>query len=221
MVRPVIVVTGLRREAAALRGQGIEVLPGGGAPERLAAELARVSPGAAGVISFGMAGALDPALALGQWVIGDRLTGMFEHACDPRWVAALSNMMPGARIGATFSDGHLIADPAEKRLLGARHGALAADMESHIAAQAAARAGLPFAVLRCVSDEADARLPHAIAVAMRPDGGLALGAVLGSILAQPGQVPALAASLSRFARAYAALKAGACAAGPRLAFDLR
>jgi hopanoid-associated phosphorylase len=220
-VRPVIVVTGLKREGAALRGPGIEVLAGGGAPDRLAADLARAAPHAAGVISFGMAGALDPALALGQWVIGERLTGACEHVCDPGWVAALGKMMPGARIGATFSDGRLIGDPAEKQLLGARHGALAADMESHIAAQAAARAGLPFAVLRCVSDEADTRLPHAIAVAMRPDGGLALGAVLGSILAQPGQVPALAATVSRFARAYAALKAGARAAGPRLAFDRR
>lgn len=220
-MRPVIAVTGLKREGAILRGGGIAVLAGGGAPERLAADLARAAPHAAGVISFGMAGALDPTLALGQWVIGERLTGACEHDCDPSWVAALAKMMPGARIGATFSDGRLIADPAEKRLLGARHGALAADMESHIAAQAAARAGLPFAVLRCVSDEADMRLPHAIAVAMRPDGGLALGAVLGSILAQPGQVPALAATVSRFARAYAALKAGARAAGPRLAFDRR
>ncbi|MBV1688652.1 phosphorylase [Novosphingobium sp. G106] len=220
-MKPVIVVTGLEREGAVLCSEGIQVLAGGGTPARLAAELARAAPGATGIISFGMAGALDSTLKLGQWVIGDRLTGVFDQTCDPRWVRALAQALPGARIGAAYCDGRLIADPAEKQALGAGYDALSADMESHVAAQAAASAGLPFAVLRCISDEAGARLPPAIAVAMRPDGGLALGAVLGSILAQPGQLPALLGSVRGFARAYAALRAGARAAGPRLAFDLR
>jgi hopanoid-associated phosphorylase len=220
-VKPVIVVTGLTREGIMLRGEGVEVLAGGGAPERLAAELAGISHRAAGIVSFGMAGALDPALGLGDWLIGDRLTGAFDCACDPAWAAALARSLPGARIGTAYCDGRVIADPAEKLALGARHAALAADMESHVAAEAAVRAGLPFAVLRCISDEAETRLPPAITVAMRPDGGLALGAVLASIVANPGQVPDLIGSLVRFSRAYASLKAGARAAGPRLAFDLR
>jgi hopanoid-associated phosphorylase len=220
-VKPVLVVTGLAREGAVLRGGGIEVLAGGGAPDRLAADLAAKAPGAAGVISFGMAGALDPNLKLGQWVIGDHLAGTFACTCDPAWVAALTRSLPGARVGTVYCDGRLIADPAEKRALAASHAALAADMESHVAAEAAARFGLPFVVLRCISDEAEQRLPPAIAVAMRPGGGLALGAVLGSILARPAQVPALVGTLSRFSRAYSALKAGARAVGPRLAFDRR
>jgi hypothetical protein len=56
---------------------------------------------------------------------------------------------------------------------------------------------------------------------MRPGGGLALGAVLGSIVTQPSQIPELISTLARFSRAYAALKAGVRAVGPRLAFDLR
>ncbi|MDR2858077.1 MAG: phosphorylase [Novosphingobium sp.] len=220
-MNPVLVVTGLKREAAALPGGGIAVLAGGGAPERLAAELAGLAPRAAGIVSFGMAGALDPALKLGQWVVGDRLTGACDCACDPLWTAALARSLPGARIGAVYGDGRMIADPAGKQALGARHGALIADMESHVAAAAAVCAGLPFAVLRCVSDEAGAGLPPAITVAMRPGGGLALGAVLGSILAHPGQIPALIASVRGFSRAYRALKAGARAVGPRLAFDRR
>jgi hopanoid-associated phosphorylase len=220
-VKPVIVVTGLAREGAVLRGGGIEVLAGGGAPDRLAADLADKAPRAAGIVSFGMAGALDPNLKLGQWVIGDHLAGTFACACDPTWVAALAQRLPGARVGVSYCDGRLIGDPAEKRALAASHDAVAADMESHIAAEAAARCGLPFVVLRCISDEADDRLPPAIAVAMRPGGGLALGAVLGSILARPGQLPALLGTLTRFSRAYAALKVGAGAVGPRLAFDLR
>lgn len=220
-MKPVLIVTGLKREGVMLRGEGVEVLAGGGAPERLAAELAGMSYRAAGIVSFGMAGALDPALRVGDWLVGDRLTGSVESTCDPAWVAALATSLPRARIGTIYCDGRLIADPAEKLALGTRHGALAADMESHVAAEAAMRAGLPFAVLRCISDEAEARLPPAVAVAMRPGGGLALGAVLASIVARPGQVPELVGSLRRFSRAYSALKAGARLVGPRLAFDLR
>jgi hopanoid-associated phosphorylase len=220
-VKPVIVVTGLAREGAVLRGGGIEVLAGGGAPDRLAADLADKAPGAAGIVSFGMAGALDPNLKLGQWVIGDHLAGTFACACDPAWVAALAQSLPGAKVGVAYCDGRLIGDPVEKRALASSRDAVAADMESHIAAEAATRYDLPFVVLRCISDEAADRLPPAIAVSMRPGGGLALGAVLGSILARPGQLPALLGTLARFSRAYAALKAGAGTVGPRLAFDRR
>lgn len=220
-MRPVLVVTGTKREGAVLQGSGATVLAGGGAPDRLAAELARRVPNAAGVISFGMAGALDPELRLGDWLIGDQLVGDFACACDPAWTAALARLLPGARLGTAFCDGRLIAEPAEKRGLARTSGARTADMESHIAARAAVKAGLPFAVLRCVSDEAGAALPPAVAAAMRPDGGLAVGAMLASLLAQPRQFSDLIATGRRFARAYAAFRNGARAAGPRLGFDLR
>lgn len=210
----VVAVVGLRREAAVLRGLEVVTVAGGGAPERLARELAEAARGAVGIVSFGMAGALDPALRIGDWVIGERVGA---RECDPRWVAALSRRLPGARIGPVHADGRLIADPAEKAQLHRRSGCLVADMESDIAAAVAAQAGVLFAVLRCVSDDAATALPPAIAVAMKPDGGLALGAVLGSILGSPGQLPHLVRTVAGFNRAYAALKTGAQAAGPRLA----
>lgn len=212
----VVAVVGLRREAAVLRGLEVTAIAGGGASDRLVRELtAAAKKGAAGIISFGMAGALAPDLALGDWVIGSRVGG---HGCDPAWIAALSARLPAARIGPVHADSALIADPAEKAKLHFASGSLAADMESHIVARVAAEAGLPFAVLRCISDEAAAALPPAIAVAMKPGGGLALGAVLGSIVRQPGQVPHLLRTVGGFNRAYAALGAGARRAGTRLAF---
>jgi hopanoid-associated phosphorylase len=211
----VVAVVGLQREAAVLRGLDVQAIAGGGASERLTRDLAVAARHADGIISFGMAGALAPGLALGDWVIGSRV-GSVE--CDPRWIAALSGRLPEAHVGPVHADGRLIADPAEKANLNRTSGTLAADMESHIAARAAAAAGLPFAVLRCVSDEAAAALPPAIAVAMKPGGGLALGAVLASIARQPGQVPHLLRTVAGFNRAYAALGAGARRAGLRLAF---
>lgn len=211
----VIAVCGLGREGRLLRGAGVRVIAGGGDAARLAETLARAAPGADGIISFGMAGALDPGLRIGDWVIGERLTGAFAAECDSRWASALAARLPAARRGTCYADGRLIADPAEKRRLGAS-GALAADMESHLVAQAAANAGIPFAILRCISDEAEHAMPPAITVAMRPDGGLALGAILGSIVQKPGQIPDLLRSLVGFHRAYRALRDGARLSAPLL-----
>jgi hopanoid-associated phosphorylase len=225
----VIVVCGLDREGRVLTGPGLRIIAGGGNAAQLAEALARAAPAADGIISFGMAGALDPAMRIGDWVIGDTVLSSPSYplkgrgsgqTCDPAWTAALARLMPDARRGPIYADGRLIADPAEKVALG-QGGALAADMESHVAARCAAEAGLPFAVLRCISDEAGHAIPPAIAVSMRPDGGLALGAVLRSITRNPGQLPELMRTLFAFNRAYTALRAGAQALGPRLAFDLR
>lgn len=214
----VVAVVGLKREAAVLRGLDVAALAGGGDEDRLARHLTGAAAGADGIISFGMAGALAPDLHIGDWVIGERV-GEFE--CDERWIAVLAGLLPGARIGPVHADGRLIGESAGKLNLNRTSGCLAADMESHVAAAAARRAGVPFAVLRCVSDEAAATLPPAVAVAMRPGGGLALGAVLRSLLMQPAQVRALGRTVRGFNQAYATLRAGAQRVGPRLAFDQR
>lgn len=211
----VIAVVGLRREAAVLRGLNVVTIAGGGDSRRLADELSAAASGADGIISFGTAGALDGRLGIGDWVIGERVGQLL---CSERWIDAIAHRLPEARIGPIHADGRLVASPFDKAELNRAFGALAADMESHVVAEVAARAGLPFAVLRCVSDEASAALPPAIEVAMKPGGGLALGAVLGSLLRHPGQLPALARSVAGFNRAYGALRAGAQQAGPRLAF---
>jgi len=216
----VIAVCGLSREGAVLRGAGVRVIAGGGDAARLAETLGREAHGADGIISFGMAGALDPSLRIGDWVIGEGVTGAFTGPCDARWTTALARALPQARRARFYADGRLIADPAEKRTLG-QGGALAADMESHVAARVAAEAGIPFAVLRCISDEAGHAMPPAIAVSMAPHGGLALGAIIRSIAHNPGQIPDIMRSFSAFSRAYAALRQGAKALGGRLAFDLR
>ena len=219
--KPVIVVTGTLREAAVVSGEGIVVIAGGSDPQRLRRELAAAAPGAAGIISFGMCGAIDRSLKLGQWVIGKRLSGSFAALCDERWVAALAAKLPLARVGSIHADGDLLGEEQGKAERGWASAALAADMESHIVAEEAGKAGVPFVILRCVSDGAETELPPAVEVMMRPDGGVDVGAVLKSIAAKPGQVPHLAATLYGFAKAYRALGAGAKAIDARLRFDAR
>jgi hopanoid-associated phosphorylase len=208
-VRRVLAVTGTRREASVLRHAGVVAVAIGGSGAALDAALAAQGGAIDGIISFGMGGALGPDLKLGDWVIGTGLCGAVSALCDAEWAAALARQLPGARSGPCYADGRLIGDSNEKQALYRKYGALVADMESHLVGQAAARLGIPFAILRCISDEAAADLPPAIAVAMRPDGRLALGAIFKSILTNPLQLPALMGSTTRFNRAFAALEAGA------------
>ena len=63
--------------------------------------------------------------------------------------------------------------------------------ESAIVARAAERHGLPFAILRVIADPAHRPLPSAALVAMRADGGIDVAAVLGALLRNPAQLPAL------------------------------
>jgi adenosylhomocysteine nucleosidase len=219
--KPVVVVTGTLREASVVSGDGVVVIAGGSDPDRLRRELEVAARGAAGIISFGMCGAIDRSLKLGQWVIGKRLLGGFHTRCDERWVAALQAKLPYARVGAIHADGHLLAEEQDKAERSWASAALAADMESHIAGEVAGLANVPFVILRCVSDIAEMELPPAVEVMMRPDGGVDVGAVMKSIAGQPGQVPHLAATLFGFAKAFRELGAGARQVGSRLGFDAR
>ncbi|MBY8828966.1 phosphorylase family protein [Hephaestia mangrovi] len=213
----VVVATGFNREVQTLRQPGIVVVAGGGDPVGLRRKLEQAAAGAAGIASYGMTGALADGLAIGDWVVADRLSGAIEIECDPAWRAALAARLPGARVGGFFADGRMIDTVAEKLALGERHAALAVDMESHVAAAVAAERGLPFAIVRCVSDGARHLLPHAITVSMRPDGGVDTQAMLRSLARRPAQVADVARTTAGFARAMRELKRGAVQLGPRLA----
>ena len=210
----VLAVTGTRREASVLRHAGVTAVAIGGSGEALDQALAAQVGALAAIVSFGMGGALDPDLRLGDWVIGTGVCGGADSQCDADWSAALLRQLPQARSGLCYANGRLIGDSVEKQRLFCEYGALTADMESHLVGNAAARLGIPFAILRCISDVAGADLPRAIAVAMHPDGRLALGSIITSILSNPAQLPELMRSTARFNRAFASLEAGA-----RLAFN--
>jgi adenosylhomocysteine nucleosidase len=219
--RPIVVVTGTQREAAVLEDNGVEVICGGSDPERLERMLTMVAPNAAGLVSFGMCGAIDRSLRLGQWIIGKRLSGTFHTRSDEAWVSALRGRMPKARVGSIYADGSLLTEQGEKATRSWSSAALAADMESHIVGAVATQFNLPFVMLRCVSDIAEVVLPPAVDVMMGPQGEVDVGAVMRSIAMRPTQLPHLASTISGFAKAYRELIAGAKLFGPRLAFEER
>ncbi|MDB5737081.1 MAG: hopanoid-associated phosphorylase [Sphingomonas bacterium] len=215
----ILIATGMKREAKVLAREGVSVVVGGTDPERLEAELeAGVAAGATAILSIGLAGALAPMLKVGDWVVGTIApTGMQRRewsvgagasrpASAPKplpeptsrwkqgaggWIDRLAKILPGAVVGRVHADGRMIGEAARKAALQIETRALAVDMESHVAARVAQRHGLPFAVARVISDAASRTLPRAAQVAMAPDGGVRIGAILLAILKRPWQLPAL------------------------------
>lgn len=219
--RPLLVATGFTREARIVAQPDVHVIPGGGVAQTLERLLEAQAADACAIASFGLTGALQDGLAIGDWIIGERLTGAIAAETDPAWRDALKRRLPDARIGTFFADGSMIASVDHKRALGREHGAHAVDMESHIAAKVAARHGLPFMVVRIVSDGVEHMLPPAITVSMKPGGAIDSRAMIGSLLRQPGQLPVFATSMVYAVKAFRGLARGHVAIGPRLAFPDR
>jgi len=209
----IIAVTGLLREARILEGPGVTTIAGGGDVARLEAALEAAVPGAVGIISIGLGGALAPGLEPGDWVVADRA---LEFRTNPAWAQRLMERLPGARLGAILGSDVIVADPRAKRALFEATGALAVDMESHIAARVAQRHGLPFAVARVISDGVDRALPRAAQAGMRPDGGMDVLAVLKSLAGDPRQLPALIRTGLEAETAFRALLRGRQLLGPTL-----
>ncbi|WP_116090966.1 hopanoid-associated phosphorylase [Sphingomonas crusticola] len=217
--KPIIVVTGFTREVRTVEGPGIVAIAGGGVAARLEQALHEaVADGACGILSYGLTGGLAEGLHIGDWIVGDRLTGAIEHDCHRGWRDAIAARLPGATVGTFFADGRMIDTIAEKRALGVRHAALAVDMESHVAAAVAKAHDLPFAIARIVSDEVGHLLPHAITVSMRPDGGFDRTAMRRSLANDPSQMRDVTQTMAQFAVGFRGLRRGARLLGQRLAF---
>jgi adenosylhomocysteine nucleosidase len=218
----ILVATGLRQELNILEGSGVFVVAGGGDGTRLERELEAAAGDAEAVISMGLCGALSESLKPGDWVIGTRvLTPLIPedqqvYETDPDWVAALLRAFPRARSGPVLGSDAMIADAGAKRAVNASTGAIAVDMESHIAGAVAARHGLPFAVARVVSDAADRSLPKAAQAGMAADGRMDIGAVLKALAADPRQLPALIRVGAEAGTAFRMLRRGRDFLGPGL-----
>ena len=199
----VLAVTGLKREAEIAGGDGVVAVAGGGDTGSLSQKLAALHGDIKGVISIGLGGGLSPLLKVGEVVIGDRvIAGREEWACDEHWRVSLAARLSGAHQGPVAASEIILQDANAKAALFAESGALVVDMESAAAARFAQTRGLPFAVLRVISDDTRHVLPEAALVAMRPDGGIAVGRVLGSLLRHPLQVPSLIRTARTSGRAF-------------------
>lgn len=232
MVNPrpaLLVVTGLQREAHIAAGDNVVSLCSGSDPavlrERLSA-YSRPHPEEAasqppqdeggerlpftGILSFGLAGGLAPDLKPGDVVLATHVAaGDTHYGVTLDWLDTMTAKLAGAvrvHTGLVAGVNRVLTKSADKAAMHAISGALAVDMELHVAAAYAQRHGLPFAALRAIGDPATRSLPDIAANALTPDGNVDLPKVIAGVLRRPGQIPALIAAGIDSERAFASLR---------------
>ncbi|MFP4615628.1 MAG: hypothetical protein ACLFRB_07100 [Thiohalorhabdus sp.] len=224
------VVAALPLEAACLPAPSTRARPpegrvavSGPGPQRGEAAARRLAvEGVEALVSWGVAGGLDPALPAGTLILPERLHVPGEATVDAAWrsrlLGALVPRLPVSP-GPLLHAEEVTGSPAIKADLFRATGAAAVDQESGPVARVARQAGLPFVALRVVVDPARRGLPRAAQAALRPDGTLHRPGLLGALLREPAALPGLAALGLDLRRARATLREAGRITGPRLGAD--
>jgi len=167
-------------------GQSYCLVQGGVGPEaaRAAGTAVMKSLQPSAVISTGFACALVPA-TIGDVLIASEVGALTPQVgeepretvpCDRRFVEYLAGLAQaqtvGVRIGTFVSVPTVVCRAEEKQELRRRTGALGLDMESWELGRLAQQFGIPFAVVRTVSDLVDETLPLDFNLFLRPTGWL-------------------------------------------------
>lgn len=199
----VAIVTGLEAEARIARRLGRMVAVGGGTTEGArGAAHTLIEQGATALISFGLAGGLDPSCRAGALLVPRQVrVGEALFATD----AGLCRALGGATVDALLGAISIAVTAVGKARLWKETACTGIDLESGIVAELAGEHALPFAALRAVCDPAGMDLPPAALLVLSTEGRIGLARVFGSVAREPRQVPALLALGMAAARARAAL----------------
>ncbi|MBX7199869.1 MAG: hypothetical protein K1X51_10930 [Rhodospirillaceae bacterium] len=149
-----------------------------------------IAGGATGLLSFGLAGGLNPAVSPGAVVIPAEVRGEKMIACDLAWTKRLAAVMKQTPSLLAHAPA-VLATAEAKAAVFAATGAPAADMESYGIAETAAVHGLPFAALRVVADTAADAIPSTALKSVDNAGRLRIGAATWGALTHPWQIPDL------------------------------
>jgi len=171
-----------------------------GCPAAEAAARALVAAQVSALMTFGLAGALDPALAAGTVILPGELIshdGARFVTCKAWRERVAASLGFAVSTGTLLTSGRVIDTPAEKAAAFRDTGAAAVDMESAAVAEVAAAHGLPFIAVRVIVDTAGDELPPAVVAASRA-GRVEIGRLIAGLVAAPREI----AALIRLARRY-------------------
>ena len=214
------IVTALAAEAAIARDAAsraddgaapIVLHAGPGAARATRAARALLHQDCEALLSFGVAGGLDPALGAGTVVAADGVIGPDRSVLptDDVWRRGLMEA-GGDRVSITAGllagVDEALRDTDEKASLFRASGAVAVDMESFAIARIAHDAGIPFLGVRAIADPAARAVPEAALRALDAEGRIRpFGAVRG-LLASPSEIWAFARVALDGRAAFAALR---------------
>jgi hopanoid-associated phosphorylase len=207
------IVTGMVSEARVF-GAGALTISTGGNPQATRDGIARlIARGVDRLVSFGIAGALDPSLSPGDLIIGSAVstTDGVRVPVDQKWLAHLTTHLSPARIADVVGSTTIAASAADKAMLHRDTGAACVDQESHWVADAAHAHKLPFIVIRAIADRAGDSLPQAALVGLDSQGNPRTGAVIRALLRDPTQLPGLIRVAFQTQRALKSLLRGRAA----------
>ncbi len=212
VARRLLIVVGLRREARLAGKGGVATVCSGGDVGLIERRLADFDPANfSGVVSFGLAGGLDASLSPGDLLLATAVAAPPDaFRTDAALTDALADALKAG--GLRVSDGVFagvdatVLTPEDKATLRQRTGAIAVDMESHVAARYAAACDIPFAALRAVSDPACRALPKLAARALTPAGGVHYGRVMSGLARAPRDLGALMEAGRDSSAAFAKLR---------------
>jgi len=222
--------------AGTARVRTIATGDGGLRAGRVAREaIAAVRPAA--VIGAGVAGGLSEDLVAGEIVVSARVFDAAEEAPPPDAnLVGRALALPGLRAATLLSVVRPALSRAQKAALlvhveaatkgaagtagvateGAA-GTAGVDMESAAWARACADAGVPYVILRAISDTADEDLPGYLALCMDTEGGIRRSAVAWNAVLHPASIPALLRMRRRVADCGRSLGAAVAALAGSLA----
>ncbi len=201
-----------RRDGLFEVGDGTLVAVSGmGATAAVGAARALIDAGATALVSWGLAGGLDPRLQAGTICLPSVVVSRdgATFATDVHWreilAAAISHHLRVVS-GALLSSAVAIEDVAAKAAAFAETGAVAVDMESAAVAQIAASKQLPFVAVRAIVDTAGDTLPRAV-MAAGAEGRVRLAPLLFGIVRSPREIAPLMRLAQRYRAAIRALGA--------------
>ena len=172
--------------------------------ERAAQKL--LAQGARALMSFGLAGALDPCLRPGALLIPRAvICRNSTYEADASWhdrVIDHLNGPEGIATGAMLHCDEPLASVRQKHAVRMLTDAIAVDMESGAIARIAREQRVPFLIVRAVADPAWRALPRTALAAMDADGRLRPFNMLKSLLRRPSEL----GDLHRLAADYQAAR---------------
>lgn len=187
---------------------------------RQAAE-ALLERGARALVSWGLAGGLDPEFAPGELLLPVQILACDGSAydTDAAWLRRAEARLAGSidpRAVDLLESSTVLADPAAKASCYERTRAAGVDMESAAVAAAAARSGVPFLAVRAVCDAAHMPIPKCALHGLGPGGHLRPLRILVEIGRRPWEIGAVLELRRAFRAALATLRKVAVVMGPRL-----